>query len=311
MKRLAGLPLAAMLLLAGCGRHAPPAPAQDNALAQAANSGRQALSFGHPSQAASQYQRAFTLALARNDASAIGDCGYDLAVAQLADDKPADALRTTLRTRDALAVRATPGFAELDLAQAAALHRLGRDPEADALAASAQAAAGDPATAARASYVRGLIAYARRDPAGIAAALDGFGQPKKPAPDWQADHDELTARLDMLRGQYQQAGLLARQAAGVHRLQLDYRGMADMLALAAEATQRAGSPREAASLYLQAGQSEAARGSPARAGNWLRLALMPGADLVTQQVARQALVGMRRKDPVSAAGSCGSASGRC
>lgn len=281
--------LAVLLLAAGCARHVAPAPLQDNALEQAAGAGRQALSFGLTSQAVSQYQRAFTLALARNDAGAIGDCGYDLAVAQLAGSNPAAALATILRTRDALAARATLGFAELDLAQAAALHRLGRDPQADAFAARAQATASDPATVARASYVRGLIAYGRGDQAGIVAALEGFGQPKKPGDDWQADHDELTARLDLLRGQYGPAAMLAQQSADLHRTHLEYSDMADMLALTALATQLAGAAREAADLYLQAGESAAARGDRASAVPWLRLAQMPGADLATQHTARTTL----------------------
>ncbi len=284
--------MALLLLVAGCAHHAPPAAPTDTALEQAANAGRQSLSLGRTTQAVAQYRHAFTLSLARDDASAIGDCGYDLAVAQLADNKPAASLATIQRTRDALATRAAPGFAELDLAQAAALHRLGQDTQADALAARAQSSASDPATIARASYVRGLIAYARGDQGGIVAALQGFGHPKKPADDWQADHDELAARLDLLGGQYRQAAVLAQQAAGLHRLRLEYRDMADMLALAADATQRAGAPGEAADLYLQAGESAAARGDAASAGPWLRQSLMPGADLATQQAAQMALAGL-------------------
>ncbi len=46
-------------------------------------------------------------------------------------------------------------------------------------------------------------------------------------------------------------------------MQLDYRAMADTLALAAEAMQRSGSPQDAADLYLQAGESAAASGDAA------------------------------------------------
>jgi len=282
-------------LLTGCGGHRAPAAPEDTALVQAARSGRQSLTFGRPKQAVAQYQHAFTLALARNDAGAIGDLGYDLAVAQLADDAAAKALRAVLRTREALAARATPGFAELDLVQAAALHRLDRDGEADGLAARAQATASDPATVARASYVRGLIADARGDASGIAVALAGFGQPKQPSADWQADHDELTARLDLLRGHYAQAAVLAQSAAEIHRRQLNYHDMADNLALAGAAMRRAGLPREAGDLYLQAGQSAAARGDAGAATPWLRQVLVPGADAEAQSTARNTLAGLPRK----------------
>lgn len=289
-----GLLLALLLPVAGCAHHHPPAPPEDAALAQAAHSGSLSLSFGHPGQAVTQYRQALKLALARNDAQAIGDCGYDLAVAELADNKPVQSLATTLRTREALAARATPGFAELDLVQAAALHRLGRDPEADAFAARAQSTASDPETIARASYVRGLIAYGRNDAAGVGAALAGFGQPKQPSADWQADHDALNARLELLRGNNQQAAGLARQAADIERTRQDYNDMADALALAALATQRAGLPNDAADLYLQAGQSAAARGDRDMAIPWLRQAQMTGADLATQKTARDTLAGLRK-----------------
>ncbi len=292
--------LAAGLLTSGCAGHRSPAPPQDDALEQAARSGRQSLSSGHAAQAVAQYQRAFTLALSRDDAPAIGDIGYDLAVAQLAGDDAgghgaAAALRTILRTRDALDARAAPGFAELDLAQAAALHRLGRDPEADPLAARAQATASDPATVVRASYVRGLIADARGDAMGILAALDRFGQPRRPSVDWQAARDELAARLDRRRGHYLDAAAVAQRAADLHRSQLEYRDMAAMLAFAADARGRGGAPAEAARLYLQAGESAAARGDDASATPWLRqVLLIPQADPVVRQAAQQRLAVLLR-----------------
>ena len=293
--------LAAILLISGCAGHRPPAPPQDQALQQAARAGRQSLTFGRPDQAVAQYRRAFTLALARDDAPVIGDVGYDLAVAQLAGDDAgghaaaAAALQTILHTRDALAARAAPGFAELDLAQAAALHRLGRDPEADPLAARAQATASDPATVVRASFVRGLIADARGDVPGILAALDRFGQPKRPSVDWQAAHDELVARLDRSRARYLDAAAAAQRAADLHRIQLRYRDMAALLAFAADAQERGGEPAEAARLYLQAGESAAARADTASATSWLRQALLiPQADPVVRQAARQRLAAFLR-----------------
>lgn len=286
--------LVALLILAGCGGRPAPAVMEDSKLAQANNSGRQSLEFSRLKQAVDQYREAFTLAMARDDPQAIGDDGYNLAVAELADNDAAGALRTVQRTRDALAARAAPGFAELDLIQSAALHRLGRDAEADALAARAQATASSSDTAARASYVRGLIADARGDAAGIAAALAGFGQPKAPSADREADREELTARLDMLRGQYRQAASHARRAADLHRSQLNYRAMADTTALAAKAMQRAGAPGEAANLYLQAGESAAARGDAVSAKRWLGLAMGLEGNPETRRTVKEALAGLQK-----------------
>ena len=280
---------ALLLLLAGCGGRAAPDAPQDSALAQAADSGRQSLEYSRLKQSAAQYQQAYTLALARNDVQAIGDSGYNLAVVQLADNDAAAALRTALRTRAALAARAAPGFAELDLVQSAALHRLGREVEADVLAARAQAGAASPATRDRASYLRGVVADARGDDAGLSAALASFGQPKSPPPDWEADREDLMARLALMRGQYRDAAAHAQRAADFYRTQLDYRAMADAVVLAARAMQRAGAPQDAARLYLQAGQSAAARGDAAFAASWLRQAMRPGADAATRRTAQDTL----------------------
>lgn len=290
MTRRHGAAAAVLLLLAGCGERAAPDVPQDGALAAAMASGRQALDYRRLKQAAAQYSQAYTLALARDDVQALGDAGYNLAVVQLADNEAATALRTALRTRAALAVRAAPGFADLDLVQAAALHRLGREAEADTLAARAQAsAATSPATRDRASYLRGVIADARGNVAGLNAALAAFGQPKAPPPDWEADREDLMARLALLRGQYREAMVHAQRAADIRRTQLDYRAMAEALVLAAQAMQRAGAPQDAARFYLQAGQSAAARGDAASAARWLQQAMQPGTDASTRRTAQDTL----------------------
>lgn len=289
--RLVPCLLPALLLAAGCAHRTPPPP-PDVALDQAGHAGRMAMELGRPRQAADQYRQAYADALARDDVQAIADCGYDLAVAELADGNAAAALRAALRTRDALVGRRATGFAELDLVQAAALHRLGRDADADRLAAQAQRTAGDPATIAKASYVRGLAADARGDQAAMVAALAGFGQPRQPSADWQADHDALSARLEFRRGRYGRAADFARQAADLRRAQLSYREMAEMLALAGTALQRAGSAREAAGLFLQAGDSAAARGDDVSARRWFGQATGPEVDPATRRIARDRLTAL-------------------
>ena len=277
--------LAILLALASCHGQ-PPSPPDDEALQQAAHAGREALNFDHPNQAVTQYRHAFSLALARDDAGAIGDLGYDLAVAQLAAGHAAPALATVLRTRDALRARDSPGFAGLDLVQAAALHHLGADRQADTLAALAQS---DPVTRVQASRLRGRIAASHGDQAGLSAAIAALGRPKHPSPDWQSGHDELSARLDLLRGDDTRAAASAESAAAIQRTQLDYRDMASSLALAALATRRGGNAQAAADLYLQAGESAAARGDRAAARPWLEQAQVPGASPATAQAARTIL----------------------
>ena len=288
--------LAPLLVLVGCHGHPPAAPS-DAALAQAAHSGREALQFDHPGQAVTQYQRALQLALARDDVAAVGDLGYDLAVAQIAGNQPAAALETTRRTRTALRARGGAGFAELDLAQAAALYHLGQDLPADTLAAAAQADAADPATVIQAITLRGLIADTRGNTGGLAALVAALGEPKHPTPQWQVSHDTLSARLDLRRGDFGAAVASAQSAAAVQRQQLRYADMAQSLALAARAAAAGGRLSEAADLYLQAGESAAARGDAPHATAWLEQAQAPGADIATLQQASRTLSRVRTSRP--------------
>jgi len=175
----------------------------------------------------------------------------------------------------------------------ASLHRLGRDLEADRLAAHAQATASNPATVARASYVRGLVADKRGDTAGLAAALAWFDRLRAPHAGWEADRDELAARLDLRQGHYGKAAASARRAADIYRSQLDYHPMAEAPALAAKAERRAGSPQEAADLYLRAGESAAARGDTASAKRWLAQATRPGLSPSTRHAAQGVLATLR------------------
>ncbi|GEB38358.1 hypothetical protein GLI01_23930 [Gluconacetobacter liquefaciens] len=251
--RAALLLILAMPALAGCGG-GKAAPAGDAVLDQAMESGQQSAGLERLTVAEGQYRQAGTRALARDDAGAIGDAGYNLAVVQLAQDKPADALSTLAATRAALAVRGRSGAdAGLDLTQAAALHRLSRDREAAPLAAGAMASP-DLAIAEQASLLTGLIADGMGDRTMLAQAVAHLAHKRPVAAKWQADEDELQARM---RLPHDPAGArdLAVQAADLRRQMVDYRGMARVLTLAARAAGQAGDAAGAAALTLQAGQS--------------------------------------------------------
>ncbi|MFS3136702.1 hypothetical protein ACLRDC_15240 [Gluconacetobacter sacchari] len=256
----------AMPVLAGCGG-GKAGPAGDAVLDQAMDAGHQAAGLDRLTVAEGQYRQAGTRALARDDAGAIGDAGYNLAVVQLAQDRPGAALSTIAATRAAMAVRGRTGRdAGLDLAQAAALHRLSRDGEAAPLAAGAMASA-DPAIAEQASLLTGLIADGRDDRAMLARAVAHLAHKRPVAAKWQADEDELNARLRLAR-EPAAARELAVEAADLRRQLVDYRGMARALTLAARAARQAGDEGAAAALSLQAAQSLHAQsaGAPAADG---------------------------------------------
>ncbi|MBB2172289.1 hypothetical protein HLH35_09175 [Gluconacetobacter asukensis] len=259
--RAALLLVLAMPVLAGCGG-GKVAPAGDTVLDQAMDAGHQSAGLERLTVAEAQYRLAGTRALARDDAGAIGDAGYNLAVVQLAQGRPADALSTIAATRAALAVRGRQGAdAGLDLTQAAALHRLSRDDEAAPLAAGAMASP-DPAVAEQASLLTGLIADARGDRATLAQAVAHLAHVRPVAAKWQADEDELQARLRLAQ-EPAAAQELAVHAADLRRQLVDYRGMARALTLAARAAGQAGDSGGAAALSLQAAQSQHAQSASA------------------------------------------------
>jgi hypothetical protein len=284
------LTMSAMLALAGCGSSHPPTTPEDTTLHLDARAARSAFSLERPEEAATQYARALERARARDDAAAIGDYGYDLAVAQLAANHPKQALATVRTIRAELALRGVASFPELDLAEATALYRVGDKQAADQLAARILAGA-DPAAAARADFLRGLVADETGDAAGLNAALARLAQPV--SPDQQADADELSARRDLRQGAFTAATNEAEQAADLRRTSLDYRGMARALAVAADASQRAGNHQAAAEFYMRAGQSAAAQGDADMARPLLTQAAALATDPALREAARQALTNTR------------------
>ena len=265
--------VAAPLALAACAS-APSGKPQDATLARLGHAGDIAFNLEEPGQAAEQYRAALNRAYTRDDAGAIADAGFNLATAELRADQPREAIRTASDLRAELARRGVtdPDF---DLISATALFRLHDLPAADRIAASLIAAA-DPALVNAAWFLRGLIADERGDREGLAKAVASF----TPAAD-PADVAELRSRLTG-------DPALALQSADLRRDELDYRGMARALAVAARFTQDA--PR-AADLYLRAGRSAAAQDDTADAHTWLSRARDLATDPGLRAEAIQALQG--------------------
>jgi len=263
MKRL--VLLLGMVLFAACGGSKPPAQPEDRTFQRDTRAGRLALEQERPEEAIDQYRLALRRAEERDDLPAIGDLGYDLAVAELAADKPKDALATVRATRAELQRRGAAVFADFDLAEATALYRTGAPADADALAARVQETAG-PA-AARASLLRGLIADERGDVPGLRAATAALAKPTTKTQ--EADAAELTARLRLREADPAGARAEAERSAELRRAALDYRGVARALSVAAAAARAGGDMAGAADLYLRAGRSAAAHGDAVQARLWL------------------------------------------
>ncbi len=257
------------LVLAGCGGASAPQAPQDETLRRDTQAARLAFRQERPEDAIVQYRSALRRAGVRDDLTAIGDLGYNLAVAELAANRPQDALATVRTIRAELRRRGGAQPADLDLVEATALFRTGAIEAADRHAAAAQAAGG--ATGARASLLRGIIADQRNDIAGLRAAFAALETAS--TAEARADRDELAARLGLRDGDPVAARAVAERAADLRRAVMDYRGLARALALAGDAARAAGQAEDAADLYLRAGRSAAAQGDPDHARLWLQQAM--------------------------------------
>jgi len=283
--------LAVLLALAGCGGGSPAdeGPPPDRRLDQANQAGLRALTLGNTTEAVKQYRAALKVAYERDDGEAIGDVGYNLAVAQLRAGAAADSARTARETRAELERRHRTPPAELILVQSAAAYRLRATDEAEAAAQEVtQRPSVAPETLTRGWYIRGALAADRGDAQGLAQALAAI--PSSTKPDQEADRLELAGRAALLAGSTGPAAQQLERAADQRRLALDYRGMARALALAGDAVMQQGRTADAADLFLRAGRSALLQGDVATGKPLLdradQLARQSGASGVTAEVER-------------------------
>jgi hypothetical protein len=294
------LRLLALLLLSpflvDCGGSAPPDSATpvDETLRRETRAGRLAYELERPDEAVTRYRAALTRAQERDDLGAIADLGYNLAVAELRANLPDRALADARATRAELERRGAKPSSALLLAEATALYRNGAAAEADAAAARV-AAEGDIETAARATFLRGLIADERGDGDRLAAAAAALGAASPQS--LQADAAELTARLALRQGDSERARRDANRAAGLRQETLDYRGLARALALEGESARRAGDTPAAADLFLRAGRSAAAQHDEETARRWLKQAILLAPEGVVASAASDLLHKLDRGEP--------------
>lgn len=166
-------------------------------------------------------------------------------------------------------------FPALLLAEATALYRTGELAEADREAQAVERSA-DRAAAARAAFLRGLIADRNGDENKLAAAAAVLATATNPS--FEADAAELAARLALRQGDALRARREAARARKLRQETLDYRGLARTLALEGRAAERSGDRLGAADLFLRAGRSAALQGDTTDGRAWLGRAveLAPG-----------------------------------
>ena len=281
--------LLATPLLACGGGTKEPAPPRDIKLDQASSAGTQAMTMEMPDLAIRQYRTALARAYERDDTAAIADGGYNLALAQMKAGDPKAALATVQSVEAELDRRHKPVPAELSLVKAAAAYRAG-DP-AGAVAAAQQAIErprGDPDTAPRAWFIRGLVAADQGDRGTLGQAIAALKTTK--SADLEADRLELRGRATMLDGRPSDALADVDRAAANRQQALDYRGMARALSQAGEACVRLDRTADAANYFLRAGRSALLQGDTRLALPLLKraeeLAAQSGQTGIVDEVAR-------------------------
>jgi tetratricopeptide (TPR) repeat protein len=280
----------ALAALAACGGgNKAPGPPRDVKLDQASSAGTQAMTMELTDVAIRQYRVALVRAYERDDAGAIADGAYNLALAQMKAGDPKAALATVRSTEAELDRRRTPIPAELSLVKAAASYRA-NDPTG-AVAAAQQAlerSASDPDTAPRAWFIRGLVAADQGDRATLGQATAALKASK--SADLEADRLELQGRAALLDGRTAAALTAFDQASANRQQALDYRGMARTLALSGEACVRLDRTAEAATYFLRAGRSALLQGDTAMASPLLKradeLAARSGQTAIIEEIAR-------------------------
>ena len=122
--------------LAACGGSATDTNTDptDETLQRQIDAGHLALQLERPEEAVARYQDALKRAQARDDLAAIGDLGYNLAVAELEANHPDKALQVARSTDQEVKRRGGVPYAGLTLVEATALYRTGDLDAADELA---------------------------------------------------------------------------------------------------------------------------------------------------------------------------------
>lgn len=228
---------------------------------------------GQYRQAVILYEKVQERAYTRDDAQAIGDIGYEYAMAHLRSGAPDAAIEQVSRTRDELRRRDAPAFAELFLVEAIAQNELGNAARAGTAAEDALARLrnGDFDTRGRVNFLLGMLAADANDIPGVHRSLSEMGNPANDA--LKADKAELSGRMSLLEGDPRAALPAFNQAATLRREGRDYTGMARALASAGMATELGGNQSAAADLYYRAGLSATTQGNTKRARAWLNKAL--------------------------------------
>jgi tetratricopeptide (TPR) repeat protein len=247
-------------------------PGVDKNLTRLNNSARISYDNGQLEQAANLYRQALDRAYLRDDRKAIVDAQYNLAVCMLGLRSYDKALERVHQAQNELVRGEESVTADILLLKAIILYRTGKLDDAWQITDQILLPSNQPVEAveSKTHFLRGLIADKRGDTNQLrkeSNALNSFADSGL-----KADQEELSGRLAMAENNWDAAIQAFDSSARRRREKLDYRKMAQALALAAEACDQAGKPSDASKRYFRAGRSAARQGNNQDAIKWLERA---------------------------------------
>lgn len=288
LSAIASITLLWLFTAGGCGSSqvAAPGPGYDANLARLNRSARIAYDNGQLEQAANLYRQALDRAYMRDDRDAIVDARYNLAVCMLGLRSYDKALVLLRQAKIELARDRQRISADILLLEATILYRAGEPDEAWQITDRILTEFDSPPAMVKnkTHYLRGLISQQRGETAQLGRELNALT--KSSDPGMHADRQELTGRLAMAEGRWDEAIEAFDDVVRLRREKLDYAEMSQALALGADACHKAGKHSEAATRYFRAGRSAAQQGNSQDAKRWLNSAVR-SAELVDDEILNQ------------------------
>ena len=301
--RLIGLLMAAVILtVSGCGSSPPKQkrPATDADLERFNRAGRLAFDKGRLQQAASFYRKALDRAYVRDDTAAILDAQYNLAFCLMNLQSYQEALGVVRNANTEMALAGRGLSVDFLLLEATILHSSGNSAEAWKITDKILSIPTQDASVitSKTHFLRGLIASQQGNIDQLRAAITALGQPEQPR--LRADRQELVGHLAMAEHNGDAAVEAFDGAAKLRREALDYRAMVSVLALAGQASEKAGRAKEASIRYLRAGRSAVLQGLFDDALKWLNRAAQIADTAGEAQIAREAHIYLQQIEALTA-----------
>ena len=293
----------ALLVFGGCGSSASvqKSPAIDEDLERFNRAAQQAFDSGRLQQAAAFYRKALDRAYIRDDFRAALDAQYNMAICLINLQSYAQAFEVIQQAKTEMAMAGYSREADFLLLEATVLHLM-EDSDAawkmtdQILSATPQASS---IVQCKTHFLRGLIASKKGDTDKLREAIVSIGQPKLPL--LRADRHELLGHLAMAEYNWGEAVNAFEAATDLRREAREYRGMVKSLALAGQASEKAGNPHEASVRYLRAGRSAALQGQFDDALNWLNQAEQIASNAGEAQIVQEAQIYLRELQESKAA----------